>query len=420
MNAERAVLAPSEPLELLRIVRNTELPLILGSPAQQASMFTSSVSKPSAETNDPTVQLPHPVPGVRVLAATSGTSGRAKYIPWTESVLDYQAKATLERMGTGSDTRYGLALSPTSSYGFSVVNLTQRCGGHIEFFAATNHVSIIDALLDHRIDTLDTIPGVWRYLATVAESNPALTRGLRHLSVRGVGGEVVPNELLDRYERLSAPLHNGYGLTEAGPNVSISCGNGYGRHTAGLPLTGTSLQIRSGGGVHVRGPGVTTSIYLPDRGIVPNQAVDSSGWLDTGDIGSLDPTGRLTLLGRADGLFAGHGRKLHASVIEDTVRAALPGKSDVIALQLDPFGSGHLRVVLALVDDDDSAADSTASDLAVRQRSLPAEFRVRTVVRVHPSQTARTASGKLDRNHLASLISGMIRAREEQSCGRVS
>ncbi|GAA1098985.1 AMP-binding protein [Tsukamurella strandjordii] len=417
MAADLAFLAPPEPHALLRAhraARAADLPLILGSPAQQRATFGAPSSA-----DIPTVRLMQPIPDVLVLAATSGTSGRTTFVPWTESVLDYQARATVERMGTGPDTRYGLAVSPASAYGFSVVNLTARCGGTLEFFAATDHAAITRALLDRRIDTLDTIPGVWRYLATAAETEPMLARALRRLTVRGVGGEVVPHSLLDRYERLDAPLHNGYGLTEAGPNVSISCGDGYGRRTAGLPLTGTAVRIGHDGAVQVRGPGVTGSVYLPDRGLRANPAVAADGWLDTGDIGTVDAAGRLTLLGRADGLFAGHGRKLHASVIEDTVRDAVPADTEVIALQLDPLGSGAPRVVIALVDPDDAVPGGVV-DLTARQRALPIEFRVRDVVRVPRSATVRTGSGKLDRNHLAALASGIIRAREEQPCARVS
>lgn len=416
MAADRALLAPTEPAELQRAHRAASaagIPLILGAPAQQAATFGAH-----AEPDAPrTIHLHHPVGDAIVLAATSGTSGRSRFVPWTEAILDYQARATMERMSTDSGTRYGLAVSPSSAYGFSVVNLTERRGGTLDYFAATDHGAITRALLDHRIDTLDTIPGVWRYLATAAAAEPALVRALRRLRVRGVGGEVVSHGLLDSYDELGTPLHNGYGLTEAGPNVSISCGAGYGRHTAGLPLTGTEVRVRTDGAVMVSGPGVAAALYDPDRGLVRNPAVDGAGRLDTGDIGSLDAAGRLTLLGRADGLFAGHGRKLHATVIEETVRAALPGDPEIVALHLDPLGSGTLRVVIALVDEGD---DGPAVDLSARQRNLPIEFRVREVVRVPRSATARTGSGKLDRNQLAALVTRILREREELSCQRVS
>ncbi len=416
MPDDRAVLAPADPgglIEAYERARTEGMPLVLGTAVQQAATFGAAASRGVPQV----IRLAGPASGALVLAATSGTGGRSKFVPWSDEVLDYQATATALRMGTGPDTRYGLALSPISAYGFSVVNLTRRLGGSLRAFAATDHVAITRALLDGRIDTLDTIPGVWRYLATTATGEPALSAALRRLTVRGVGGEVVPHALLDRYEAMGAPLHNGYGLTEAGPNVSISCGDGYGRRTVGTPLSGTDVRVREDGGVLVRGPGVAGAVFTRGQGAAPDPAVGADGWLDTGDIGALDAGGRLTIVGRASGLFAGHGRKVHATVIEETVRDLVSEETDVVALQLDPNGTGTPRVVIALVGD---AGAERPVEPDSRQRGLPVEFRVRDVVHVCRSDTARTASGKLDRNHLAALVTRALQVREEEACERVS
>ncbi|GAA4849753.1 hypothetical protein GCM10025787_35900 [Saccharopolyspora rosea] len=64
----------------------------------------------------------------------------------------------------------------------------------------------------------------------------------------------------------------------------------------GEPLPGAEVRIAADGEVLVRGPLVCAGYLQPD-GVV-RSAADADGWLPTGDLGSVDAEGRLTVTGR--------------------------------------------------------------------------------------------------------------------------
>ncbi|WP_165497182.1 AMP-binding protein [Rhodococcus sp. ABRD24] len=413
-----AMVAPSQVDDLLVAIRaagEAGVPIVLGTPEQRSATFGNAVGS----TGLPIVELPVDSDGVRVLAATSGTTGRARFVAWTDEVLDHQAKATTTRICTGPSTRYGLALGVTSSYGFSVVNIAARIGGTVTAFSPTDHNGLIEAICSGSIDTLDTVPGVWRYLAAACSLHSDLLDAMTRLQVRGVGGEVVPHSLLNFYAEAGAPLHNGYGLTEAGPNVAISYGAAYGVHTVGTPLPGTGVRVTHDGAVLVSGPSLARRILDTVTGqYVDNPAVDADGWLDTGDVGAVDESGRLTILGRSDGLLVGHGKKLHSSILEETFRDLASDSADLVALQLDPHRIGRPRVVIAVIDDPATAPMRLGTEFTARARQFPPEFRVREIVQVGRDEVRTTASGKLDRHDLSALVTMYLEDNGGSRCVR--
>ena len=66
--------------------------------------------------------------------------------------------------------------------------------------------------------------------------------------------------------------------------------------------------------VWVRSPGVSRTFVpemtVPLRGSVPVGRADGEGWLRTGDVGRLDKSGRLTLIGREDDVVKVDGRRV--------------------------------------------------------------------------------------------------------------
>jgi acyl-CoA synthetase (AMP-forming)/AMP-acid ligase II len=67
--------------------------------------------------------------------------------------------------------------------------------------------------------------------------------------------------------------------------------------------------------VQIRGPGVITEYAAG------GPAVDSGGWLDTGDLGRFDADGYLFLAGRSDDVINRGGEKIYPREIEDFLLA---------------------------------------------------------------------------------------------------
>ncbi|MGP4001451.1 AMP-dependent synthetase/ligase [Streptomyces sp. 8N706] len=114
-------------------------------------------------------------------------------------------------------------------------------------------------------------------------------------------------------------IYDGYGLTETSAGVT---GQPVGRlrfGTVGRPLPGTSIRIAWDGEVWVRGDTVFAG-YLDDR--PGTEAVLRDGWLATGDVGSLDGDGYLTITGRKkDIIITSGGKSVAPVVLEERLRA---------------------------------------------------------------------------------------------------
>ncbi len=142
------------------------------------------------------------------------------------------------------------------------------------------------------------------------------------------GSAPMPRRLLDDFEALGWPLLEAYGLSE---NVLPMAMNRLGDSrpgTVGRPLPGNDIRIGADGMVRVRGPGVFAG-YLGDA---PGGGRDAEGFYATGDLGSLDADGFLSLTGRLGDLIkTSTGRRIAPAGVEATLRG-VPGIDQAVLL----------------------------------------------------------------------------------------
>ncbi|KZM69136.1 AMP-binding protein [Nocardia terpenica] len=414
-----ALLAPADPIAYAYAylaARALGVPFVLGTPAQQASAFGPGATVAGLTVVPcPTADLPEPPV---VLATTSGTSGSGRYVTWTERALDHQARATAERLAVGATGRYAMALGLGSSYGFSVLNLTFGHGAEFRTCDATAVGQLVGMLKARACDSLDTLPGVWRYLVQAVRVDAELADAVRALTVRGVGGEVVSHDLLDACHDLGAPLHNGYGLTEAGPNVAISIGACYSPRHVGTPLADTEVRVVDDE-IQVRSPSVAAHVWDPvARRMIANPDRAADGWLHTRDMGALEPNGLLSVHGRLDSILVSQGWKLHSSVLEQRVRGAGGSPLEVAVLQVDPERNGRRRLVLVAITDTDGPTLERA--IVADAKSFPPQFKAREILLVRSADVPLTAAGKLDRRRLTARVAAHLNGSVQMPCRQLS
>lgn len=104
-------------------------------------------------------------------------------------------------------------------------------------------------------------------------------------------------DVVDFWRSVGVPLRQAYGLTETAGFVTAASGAADADPvgSVGRPIPGVEIRLGDDGEVLVRGPGVFDG-YLDDAE-ASRAAVDSDGWLRTGDVGSLDG-GVLSIVGR--------------------------------------------------------------------------------------------------------------------------
>lgn len=133
------------------------------------------------------------------------------------------------------------------------------------------------------------------------------------------GGSGMDRQLALFFAGAGVAVYEGYGLTES---TAAATGNPPGRPrygTVGQPLPGTTVHIAADGEVWLHGPHVFAG-YLHDR--KATDTVLHEGWLATGDIGSLDEHGYLTITGRKkEILVTSSGKSVCPVALEERVRA---------------------------------------------------------------------------------------------------
>lgn len=133
------------------------------------------------------------------------------------------------------------------------------------------------------------------------------------------GGAPLPLPIAQAYVDAGLLLLQGYGLTETAPVITYNRKDRYKIETVGLPLPGVEVKIAADGEVITRGPNVMKGYWNN-----PQATADAmkDGWFYTGDLGSLDADGFLTITGRKKELLVlSNGKKVVPNFIEGLIQA---------------------------------------------------------------------------------------------------
>ena len=133
------------------------------------------------------------------------------------------------------------------------------------------------------------------------------------------GGGALSEHLGHFFRGIGTPVHEGYGLTETCAAITV---NGPGQQrigTVGRPLPGNEVRIAESGEIEVRGAVVTEGYW--DRPEATEESI-VDGWFATGDLGSLDEDGYLSITGRAKEIIVtAGGKNVIPGPLEDVLRS---------------------------------------------------------------------------------------------------
>lgn len=282
---------------------------------------------------------------VAVLLYTSGTSGRPKGAMLTSRALLAsldQVAALDPPMITSAD----VAFVPVPL--FHIFGLNAGLGQALHAGATTVLAERFDADASLKLMAAERVSIVVGAPAMFAQwASRDLAAGFASLRYALSGSAPLPASLLAEYAERGVTLHEGYGLTETAPGVTLNrTGKG---GSIGRPLPGVDIELRDQedtpvmeegdpGELFVRGPNLFSG-YWPSGAGGP----DVDGWFGTGDIAVRDDDGDLALVGRSSELVLVNGFNVYPAEVE-AVLGAQPGVAEAAVVGADDPDTGEAVV----------------------------------------------------------------------------
>jgi HIP---CoA ligase len=318
---------------------------------------------------------------------TSGTTGRSKGAMSTHRQSLGVAAAWASRAGLGSSDRY-LVISPFfNSFGYKAGILTcLLTGATIVPQTVFDVATTIQLIQTENITVLPGAPTIYQSIMDHPES-----ASLKRVRLAVTGAATVPVALVERMQReLFDTVLTAYGLTEAvvvtmcyptdSPETIA--------HTAGCAAADCSVRIADNGEILVRGRNVMLG-YLDDPDATA-AAIDTDGWLHTGDIGQLDERGYLTITDRIKDMYICGGFNVYPAEVEQ-VLARLTGVAEAAVVGVPDARLGEVGKAFIVRK---PGVDLSEQDVISFCRTLVANFKTPRIVEFR-EELPRNASGKV-------------------------
>lgn len=270
------------------------------------------------------------VPEVAAILFTSGSEALPKAVPLTQNNLLSNARDLINVLNAKDSDRVLAMLPPFHSFGLMVnIVLPLSVGLKAAFHANPTESGILNTLVrDYKLTLLASPPGFLGSMLDKADpgkaasekgqetvpSGKVVSSDLSSLRLGFVGAEKCPEHVYAAFARLcpKATLCEGYGITECSPVVSVNYPDNplpgsIGQALPSVELAIVSLEsleagklarVRAGatGMLLIRGPNVFSG-YL--GGIAdPFILFEGKKWYKSGDLVSMDESGRLFFQGR--------------------------------------------------------------------------------------------------------------------------
>jgi fatty-acyl-CoA synthase len=299
----------------------------------------------AAATERPYERLQQPRPGVRhqdvapqdedglLLIYTSGTTGKPKGAVLTHANCFWTNLSFDLMTGVHGDDIVLQVLPQFHVGGWNVQALLGWWKGARVVLERQFEPGRVLALIEEkRVTTMMGVPPIYLFLA----QHPGFADAdLSSLERVVVGGAPMPEALLATWAARGTAIVQGYGLTEAAPNVLCVPPEDAVRKLgfAGKPYPFVDVRLSADEELQVRGPNVFPGYWRNPEATV--EAFSDDGWLRTGDIAERDDEGFYRIKGRLKEMYISGGENVYPAEVEsvlhehpDVVDAAVVGVAD--------------------------------------------------------------------------------------------
>jgi fatty-acyl-CoA synthase len=341
-----------------------------------------------------------------LIIATSGTTGKPKGVVlthancfWTNIAFDLAAPM-------GGDDVVLQVLPQFHVGGWNVQPLLAWWkGATVVLEPSFEPERVLDIIERRRITTMMGVPATYLLLAQHPRFETADLTSLRRVLV---GGASMPLSLIETWQVRGVEVVQGYGLTEASPNVFALAPEDAASHlgSVGKPysyvdvalhddLTDSFIEGEGRGEIYVKGPIVFSKYW---NNCEATEAAFDNGWLRTGDVAERDDGGYYRICGRSKEMFISGGENVYPAEVEQ-VLASYVDVDDVAIVAVADSRWGETGVAFVVAKRD---ANLDIVKLTEHCRSSLAPYKVPSQFHVI-SELPRTPVGKIDKIRLTAL-----------------
>ena len=326
---------------------------------------------------------------VITLCYTSGTTGPPKGVQLTHANLLAECRGVFGAIPYEAGDR-------TVSY-LPHAHMADRFTGYYGPMAFAETVTVIAdprevmaAVPDARPTVWVAVPRIWEKIkaaleaqgvtdpASMPEEARAAVRaklGLDQVRTSFAGAAPTPIEVLEYFEALGLPICEVWGMSELSCVATANPPGAAKLGTVGKPIPGVELKLAEDGELLARGPLLMKGYrHDPEK---TAEAIDSEGWMHTGDVAEIDEDGYVTIVDRKKELIINAAGK---NMSPANIEARLKTSSTLIGQACCIGDRRPYNTALIVLDPDVAAQWASERDLDPNPATLAADRSVQEEV----------------------------------------
>jgi len=190
------------------------------------------------------------------------------------------------------------------------------------------------------------------------------------------GAAPISPDILRFFDAAGVLVLEGWGMTETSTAATISSPDDFKIGTIGKPFPGCEIKIAEDGEILVKGPNVFQGYYKNEQA---TRETIVNGWLHTGDLGSIDADGFITITGRKkDIIITAGGKNITPANLEGEIKQHPLVSQCVVVGDRRPY-----LVALVTLDPEEAVAYAKEHGMPEDPAQLAANGDVREAIEAH-------------------------------------
>lgn len=330
---------------------------------------------------------------------TSGTTGRSKGAMLSHRNLTSNARALCEAWGWQDDDVLLHALPIFHVHGLFIASHCALLNGTPMVWLPKFDAAEVERHLPH----CTVMMGVPTFYTRLLADDAFPQASLDQIRVFICGSAPLTEQVFNEWEaRTGHRILERYGMSETIINTTNPLAGERVPATVGFALPGLELRIADEQGnalsagevgtIEVRGPSVFSGYWrMPEK---TREEIRADGFFITGDLGTVDEQGRVSIVGRAKDLVISGGYNVYPKEVESVIDE-MPEvtESAVIGVPHSDFGEGVVAVVVPAAGEVDQQLVDAALDGKLARFKQPKRV-------VNVAELPRNTMGKVQKNLL--------------------